>query len=143
MWVIEKDFPGDFQIHSAHCSLPIFCMGNGSELLISDGVDSIDSIPLRGTAVTGTSWHQQLKNLLIAWGNGVISIWLGSDSSIRDGKAHAARVTHMMWIGMKFVTADEDNHVVVWKVDGRGRVGILTEYRLAHPICRCLKGSEM
>lgn len=67
-----------------------------------------------------------------------------SESSVREGNLHSSSITTLEWspTGNRLITGDEvsifyrflfisqDGALIVWKVDNRGKLSTLSQYRL-------------
>lgn len=63
----------------------------------------------------------------------MMSLWFASDKTAREGNVHQAQITLLQWhaSGNRLISADKDGQAIVWKVDPRGRMVAMAQYRLA------------
>ncbi|KAJ3129307.1 hypothetical protein HK098_001719 [Nowakowskiella sp. JEL0407] len=85
-------------------------------------------------------WHPEKRFLAASWSTGVVGIWCEQEQLFREGNAHLSEIMVLEWSvsGNRLVSADRDGQVVVWKVDPRGRMLSLCQYRLKGYIDSCL-----
>ncbi|KAJ3378385.1 hypothetical protein HDU84_007617 [Entophlyctis sp. JEL0112] len=85
-------------------------------------------------------WHPSKRLLAVAWDSGVVGVWSEADQILREGVSHAVRVCCLQWNapGSRLISCDEDAQVVVWKVDLRGKLSLMCQYRLKSPVSSCL-----
>ena len=71
---------------------------------------------------------------------GLISLWSASDKSQKEGLVHRSNVSLLQWntAGNRLISSDRDGHTIVWKVDIRGRLTVLCQYRMPLPVKFCL-----
>ena len=71
---------------------------------------------------------------------GMIGVWSASEGVLREGNIHPSQVVLLSWnaLGTRLITSDKDGQTVLWKVDARGRLTILFQYRLSNVIKTCL-----
>lgn len=64
---------------------------------------------------------------------GIVGLWcLEGEPSFREGIVHDTTITCLEWSpgGNRLITGDEEGGVVVWKIDGRGKLSTMSQYRL-------------
>lgn len=63
---------------------------------------------------------------------GNVGIWCPDDTQLREGLIHHAAITCLEWNpnGNRLVTGDQEGGIVVWKIDSRRKLTIMSKYRL-------------
>jgi intraflagellar transport protein 140 len=79
---------------------------------------------------------------------GKIGVWSpDTDASVREGNAHHCPVTLLQWspTGNRLISGDKvssfddkDGDVIVWKVDSRGKLSLMSRYRVRAPVLQIL-----
>ncbi|KAJ3262217.1 hypothetical protein HK103_002630 [Boothiomyces macroporosus] len=136
MWVGQHS-EGEVSAVAIHPVLPIIAASSskdGSVAIYDD--DLVSSQALQGKkdlSVTNLKWHPTRKFLAITWKNGIVGLWcLEGEPSFREGIVHDTTITCLEWSpgGNRLITGDEEGGVVVWKIDGRGKLSTMSQYRL-------------
>ncbi|KAJ1551048.1 hypothetical protein HK096_003480 [Nowakowskiella sp. JEL0078] len=131
---------GDYVDICCHQILPLVASATPDgkiDLLSDDGAKTCirkDSTPCI------LKWHPQKRFLAVSWSSGVVGIWCEQEQIFREGNAHSMEILVLEWSpsGNRLVSADIDGQVVVWKVDARGRLLSICQYRLKGAIRNCL-----
>ncbi|KAJ3271511.1 hypothetical protein HDV01_006562 [Terramyces sp. JEL0728] len=136
MWVGQLS-EGEVSALAIHPLLPLVAASNnkdGSVVLHDDDLVASQTLPgKKDLSVTNLKWHPTRKFLAITWKNGTVGLWcLEGDVSFREGNVHDSNVTCLEWSpgGNRLITGDEEGGVVVWKIDGRGKLATMSQYRL-------------
>ncbi|KAJ2999283.1 hypothetical protein HDV02_003216 [Globomyces sp. JEL0801] len=135
MWISESA-NGDFSSIAIHPSSSIVASSSndGTVSLYDEDLVVCQSIVLKKDGqVNGLQWHPTRKFLAVSWTNGTVGLWcLDSNSSFREGNVHHAPISCIVWSpnGNRLITGDEEGGVVVWKIDHRGKLATMSQYRL-------------
>eukprot|EP00842_Homolaphlyctis_polyrhiza_P000388 jgi/Hompol1/134/HPOL_002936-RA len=144
MWVAGQQVDGEFQNLAVHSSISLLAatLHDGAIHVFDDEGVRFENFSIKKDSVpTKLAWHPSKKYLAIAWNGGTVGLWcLDMESTLREGKIHQCRVTCLEWNppGNRIVTGDEDGCVVVWKIDMRGRLSTMSQYRLKGQIACCV-----
>ncbi|KAH6569056.1 hypothetical protein BASA62_005094 [Batrachochytrium salamandrivorans] len=144
MWVAEKQINGQVQDASLHASASLLALTlcDGQVQIYDDEGIRFEELSLKkDTAPTKIVWHPTKKYLAIAWNGGTVGLWcLDAESALREGKVHQCRIICLEWNppGNRIISGDEDGGIVVWKVDARGRLSTMSQYRLKGQITCCV-----
>ncbi|KAJ3153303.1 hypothetical protein HDU89_000934 [Geranomyces variabilis] len=147
MWY-DQTIEGEYSAIAPHPAFPLIAAATKDgrvELFDDDGRKNDKADITRPTNVLGLKWHFAKKLLAISWAHGTVTVWCDYENVLREGNVHQAAISVMEWspAGNRLVTGDEDGDVVVWKVDQRGRLTVLCQYRLSNRVTHCLfRGSE-
>jgi WD40 repeat protein len=70
----------------------------------------------------------------------MLLLWFAADNATREAHTHSTPVHLIQWNqqGNRLITVDKEGNVFVWKVDIRGRMTVLAQYRLGKAIHSCL-----
>ncbi|KAL5035113.1 hypothetical protein BDV3_004569 [Batrachochytrium dendrobatidis] len=144
MWVAGQQINGEYQNIAVHSSLPLQAISlHDSQIQIHDEEGThLESLALKKDSVpTKMVWHPTKKQLAMAWNGGTVGLWcVDMESTLREGKIHQCRITCLEWnsFGNRIISGDEEGAVVVWKVDTRGRLSTMSQYRLKSQIVCCV-----
>ncbi|KAI9354065.1 hypothetical protein DFJ73DRAFT_959062 [Zopfochytrium polystomum] len=85
-------------------------------------------------------WHPSRRFLAAAWTSGVVGVWSEMEETLREGTAHRSRVTCLEWSGSgsRLISGDEEGEVTVWKIDNRGKMTSVCQYRLKTMLTHCV-----
>ncbi|KAI8842110.1 hypothetical protein BC829DRAFT_401997 [Chytridium lagenaria] len=128
---------------AAHPTLPFFSYrkGNGEVIVYSNGDHSpTKTVYRKDFCSSRVVWHPTKAFLAVGWETGLVTILSDVESNWREGILHQYRITTVEWnaSGNRLVTADEEGEVVVWKVDSKGKMSSLCQYRLKGAISWCI-----
>ncbi|RKO88987.1 WD40-repeat-containing domain protein, partial [Blyttiomyces helicus] len=142
MWY-EQDLSGDFISFSVHPLLALVAAAAPDgriDLFNNEGERNAKAAIRRDARPCLLAWHPTRKLLSVSWANGTVAIWSDYEQVLREGNIHQVAVSCVEWSpnGARLVTADEDGEVVVWKVDQRGRLSSICQYRLKDTVTHCL-----
>ncbi|TPX54243.1 hypothetical protein PhCBS80983_g05995 [Powellomyces hirtus] len=147
MWY-DQTIDGDYTCVAAHSAFPLIAAATKEgrvELFDDEGHKQEKAEILRVPGDMQLKWHFAKKLLAVSWSNGMVGVWCDHEHVLREGNVHQSPLSVMEWSpsGNRLVTGDEDGDVVVWKVDQRGRIAVLCQYRLSNKVTHCLfRGSE-
>ena len=68
---------------------------------------------------------------------GTLGLWCPDfDTTIREGNLHSVQISALSWSpnGNRLITGDLEGNIVGWKVDNRGKLSTVAQYRLRGPI---------
>ncbi|KAJ3023409.1 hypothetical protein HKX48_003326 [Thoreauomyces humboldtii] len=142
MWY-DQNLEGDFTTIAPHSVFPLIAAATKDgrvELYDDEGNKAEKADIARVPGDVRLRWHWTRKLLAVSWVNGMVAVWCDNEKVLREGNVHQAALSVMEWnpAGNRLVTGDEDGGVVVWKVDHRGRLSVLCQYRLSNRITHCL-----
>ncbi|TPX69392.1 hypothetical protein SpCBS45565_g02472 [Spizellomyces sp. 'palustris'] len=137
MWY-DQTIDGDYTALAVHPTFPALAAANKDgrvDLFDEEGQKRPQADICRVPGSVILRWHPSQKLLAISWSNGTAGIWSDAEAVLREGNVHGSSITVVEWspLGNRL-----DGDVVVWKVDPRGRLSILCQYRLHNSITHCI-----
>ncbi|KAJ3032134.1 UNVERIFIED_CONTAM: hypothetical protein HDU68_004444 [Siphonaria sp. JEL0065] len=144
MWV-ERAIDGNFSVTAAHAVFNILAAANkddGSVSILSEDHGSTilsTSAQHRDAHVVKLLWHPSKRLLAVGWSTGTVGVWSDTEEILREGTSHGATITCLEWnsTGTRLISCDEEGEVFVWKVDLRGKISSICQYRLKGSVSQC------
>ncbi|KAJ3106851.1 hypothetical protein HDU96_008104 [Phlyctochytrium bullatum] len=138
----QSTYPVAARFIAPHPQLPLVavCKEDGSLDIISmDNFKPLSRLHKDSRCCLMT-WHPAKATLAASWVNGVITVWSETDGMWREGILHHSEITCLVWSprGSRLISGDNEGDVTVWKVDVRGKLSSLCQYRLKSGIHHCL-----
>ncbi|KAI9193143.1 uncharacterized protein BJ171DRAFT_572993 [Polychytrium aggregatum] len=142
MWQ-DCTIDGDYSSTVWHRTTPLLAAAkdDGSIEIFSDEGTRLDKASIQKEAkVCAMTWHPSRRLLAAGWSTGTVGVWCDAEQALREGNIHQCPVGILEWSfgGNRLISADQDGVVVVWKVDQRGRITSLCQYRLKGGVSFCL-----
>ncbi|KAI8911808.1 hypothetical protein EDD86DRAFT_246061 [Gorgonomyces haynaldii] len=136
MWVTSELLKGDFRRVSTHefYHLTALVGADGSTLVVDEELGTVASLKEKGEIVS-LSWHPLKKMLALSWSG--VGIWfLEFEGVLREGNIHSVPLATLKWSpdGHRLITGDVEGMIVVWKIDNKGRLSAVSQYRLKEPV---------
>ncbi|KAI8620888.1 hypothetical protein BC830DRAFT_1096659 [Chytriomyces sp. MP71] len=145
MWV-ERTVDGSYTLTASHQVFDIMAAANkedGSVSILADDHGSTilsTSTQHRDAHVVGILWHPSKRLLAVGWSSGTVGVWSDTEEVLREGASHGCTITCLEWntTGTRLISCDVEGEVIVWKVDLRGKISSICQYRLKAAVSRCL-----
>ncbi|KAJ3242971.1 hypothetical protein HDU78_000924 [Chytriomyces hyalinus] len=145
MWV-ERSVDGNFAHTVSHQIFGILAaahMDDGSVSVLAEDHGSTilgTSTQHRDSTVVGLLWHPSKRLLAVGWSTGNVGVWSDTEEILREGASHGSSISCLEWnaTGTRLISCDEEGEVVVWKVDLRGKISSICQYRLKGTVSRCI-----
>ncbi|KAJ3415634.1 hypothetical protein HDV05_004510 [Chytridiales sp. JEL 0842] len=141
----ETPIDGDFTHIACHKGLPVWAAGRADgSIHVYGRTDSEKHQQPKATIHKDSipcilSWHPQKRLLAASWKSGLVGVWSEVEDVFREGVSHRSPISCLEWSpnGARLITADEEGEVVVWKVDMRGKLASVCQYRLKGSVTGC------
>ncbi|KAJ3192139.1 hypothetical protein HK101_006974 [Irineochytrium annulatum] len=97
------------------------------------GEGTVDVFAGEKTVAARASFHRDAAQSLVG-------LWSDTDAQLREGIVHHSPITCLEWSpgGTRLISGDEEGEVVVWKVDSRGKMASICQYRLKGSLRSCI-----
>jgi intraflagellar transport protein 140 len=135
MWVTGQEQTGQYEkcaIHNAHGILAV-ASNEGSISLFNEELECLQTMnQKKDSAANLLAWHPSKKILAMTLDT-VVGLWcVEHDGVLREGNAHQSKVEIIKWSpsGHRLITGDNEGVVIVWKVENKGRISAISQYRL-------------
>ncbi|KAJ3140384.1 hypothetical protein HK100_010068 [Physocladia obscura] len=142
----ERSVEGEYQVVAAHAIYGIIAAANINDgsisILSEDHASTIlnTAAQNREASVAQLLWHPSKRILAVGWSNGLVGVWSDSEEILREGNSHRISISCLEWnsTGSRLISCDEEGEAIVWKVDLRGKISLICQYRLKGSISRCI-----
>ncbi|KAJ3331298.1 hypothetical protein HDU76_003527 [Blyttiomyces sp. JEL0837] len=139
----EVETDGEFVKVAAHSIIPIWAGAKTDgtiEMFYDDGQKLVKSSFQKDASPCIVQWHPVRRFLAASWSTGLVGVWSEMEELLREAVSHRSSISCMEWsmTGHRLITCDEEGDVIVWKVDMRGKISSICQYRLKGSVNRCI-----